>query len=137
MVEYLAKVAGEDDLDLKEYFNQERLGGGPKLFYHSHCQQKTTGTAQPTEKLLGDLGFDIQTSTVECCGMAGSFGYKTDFFDISQRVGEDLFAQIQRSQGSGDNLTLLASGTSCLEQIESGTGREVLHPMELLARILT
>ena len=109
---------------------------GQKIFYHAHCQQKTIGCAEPTEKLLREIGFDVLTTTVECCGMAGSFGYKTDYYDLSMAVASDLFTQIIQQERSGGKRALVASGTSCTEQIQGGFARDVLHPMELLASVL-
>jgi len=83
--------------------------------------------------VLRAAGFDVVTSSVECCGMAGSFGYKRDYYELSMAVGEDLFAQVRAAeQGSGQR-TLVASGTSCHEQLWAGLQREVFHPAELLA----
>jgi Fe-S oxidoreductase len=86
--------------------------------------------------LLRAIGFDIVTSTVECCGMAGSFGYKKDFYELSMAVGVDLFQQVAEAEKGGGPLALLASGTSCTEQLHAGTHRIVMHPIELLAAIL-
>ena len=68
--------------------------------------------------------------------MAGSFGYKKDFYELSMAVGEDLFAQVRRAEADSGPRILVASGTSCHEQLEHGLQREVLHPMELLAEIV-
>lgn len=117
-------------------FRVEQSPRGERVFCHSHCQQKTIGCAAAVESLLRDAGFDVVTSQVECCGMAGSFGYKKDFYELSMAVGEDLFAQVRRAEAEGGPRTLVASGTSCHEQLEQGLQREVLHPMELLAEIV-
>ena len=81
------------------------------------------------------MGFDIVTSRVECCGMAGSFGYKKEFYELSMAVGEDLFAQVARADSDGPR-TLIASGTSCREQLREGMRRPVMHPIQLLAGLL-
>jgi Fe-S oxidoreductase len=109
---------------------------GTRLFYHAHCQQKTIGAAAATETMLRDIGFDVVTSAVECCGMAGSFGYKKDFYDLSMAVGEDLFAQVRAAEADQEPRALIASGTSCTEQLHAGFERHVWHPAELLASIL-
>lgn len=64
--------------------------------------------------------------------MAGSFGYKREYYDLSMAVGEDLFAQVRAAEQDGEPCTLVASGTSCHEQLWAGMQREVLHPAELL-----
>jgi Fe-S oxidoreductase len=86
--------------------------------------------------VLQAAGFDVVTSSVECCGMAGSFGYKREYYELSMAVGEDLFAQVRRAEEKGGPRTLVASGISCHEQLSAGLGREVFHPAELLAGTL-
>ena len=68
--------------------------------------------------------------------MAGSFGYKKDFYDLSMAVGEDLFNQVRAAEAEGGRRTLVATGISCQEQLHAGLERKVFHPMELLAAIL-
>jgi iron-sulfur cluster protein len=135
-VEYLVRVLREAGMNPQDFFDVARSPVGRKLFYHSHCQQKTMGCAAPTEELLRAVGFDVATSDVECCGMAGSFGYKKEFYDLSMAVGADFFAQVTASDEPGAARALVASGTSCTEQLHAGLGRAVLHPIELLAAIL-
>ena len=132
-VEYLWNVIQQNRLDAARLFP----ACGAKIFYHSHCQQKTVGSAAATEALLRAAGFDIVTSQVECCGMAGSFGYKKDFYDLSMAVGEDLFRQVRAAESNGGPRVLVATGTSCQEQLSTGLQRTVLHPMELLAGIIS
>jgi Fe-S oxidoreductase len=67
--------------------------------------------------------------------MAGSFGYKSDYYDLSMAVGQDLFQQVAESEADGSRV-LVATGTSCHEQLSSGLKREVLYPTELLAALL-
>ena len=71
------------------------------------------------------------SSSVECCGMAGSFGYKHDFYELSMAVGEDLFAQVRAAESDSPRV-LVASGVSCHDQLQAGLGRTVLHPSEVL-----
>ncbi len=66
----------------------------------------------------------------------GSFGYKREYYELSMAVGEDLFAQVRRAEQDGGQRTLVASGTSCQEQLWAGMGRQVMHPVELLASTL-
>ena len=133
--EYLNKFILEDDVDLSRRFDLNKLPKGVKLFYHSHCQQKTIGAAEPTINFLKKIGLEVETSTVECCGMAGSFGYKKDYYELSMKDAEDLFNQI-RSAKEKNNILVLASGISCKDQISEGLGIKVIHPLELLAGIL-
>lgn len=135
-VEYVAKLIEQSGRRPQDVFDINRSPIGNKLFYHSHCQQKTIACAAPTEALLRGIGFDVVTSSVECCGMAGSFGYKKDFYELSMAVGEDLFQQVRKAEEDGKPRALLASGTSCTEQLHAGLHREVIHPVELLAVIV-
>ena len=134
-VEYLWRIFQERQLSVEDFFPAARHPLGTKLFYHSHCQQKTIGAAVPTEDFLRAAGFDVATSPVECCGMAGSFGYKKDFYELSMAVGEDLFAQVRAAELDGGTRILVATGTSCQEQLHAGLQRKVFHPMEILAAV--
>jgi Fe-S oxidoreductase len=143
--EYAWKCIQEDGLNAAEIFPAAKHPLGARVFYHSHCQQKTIeaqrsaqfgGSAKPTEALLRAAGFDVATSQVECCGMAGSFGYKKDYYELSQSVGQDLFQQVAKIEADGGPRTLVVTGTSCHEQIHDGLARPVLHVMELLAAIV-
>jgi iron-sulfur cluster protein len=98
-----------------------------RLAYHGHCQQRTLGVDRYTEAVLADLGYDVETSDAECCGMAGSFGYKREYYDVSRAVGEDLTEGV-----AGDGRPVVASGTSCLEQLSDLLARPTRHPVEVL-----
>ena len=102
-------------------------GGGEPIAYHSHCQQRTLELEAPTVAVLEARGFAVRTSDVECCGMAGSFGYKSQYAELSRDVGEPLVEGFADHEGR-----LAASGTSCAEQLESLAGRPAVHPAELL-----
>lgn len=104
-------------------------GDGNGVAYHSHCQQRTLGLESHTEAILERLGHDVITSDVECCGMAGSFGYKSEYYDLSMDVGETLAAQFMEAS---DERTIVASGTSCMEQLDSLLSPGTRHPIELL-----
>ncbi|ELZ05959.1 LUD domain-containing protein [Natrialba asiatica] len=101
-----------------------------EVAYHSHCQQRTLGLEPYTVAVLEDRGYDVSTSDVECCGMAGSFGYKSDYYELSMDVGERLREQLQDDGVRGR--PVVASGTSCLEQIDALLERQPRHPVELL-----
>ena len=106
-------------------------GDDRRVAYHSHCQQRTLGLAEHTVAVLEDCGFDVVTSNVECCGMAGSFGYKSDYYEVSMAVGEELRDQFT-ADDTGDR-TVVASGTSCLEQLDDLLERPTRHPVQLLS----
>jgi iron-sulfur cluster protein len=102
-----------------------------RVAYHSHCQQRTLDLERYTVALLGDLGYDVETSDVECCGMAGSFGYKSEYYELSADVGDRLAEQFA-ADGMADR-RVVASGTSCLDQLSSLLDRTPRHPVELVA----
>ncbi|SEO87945.1 iron-sulfur cluster-binding protein [Halogranum amylolyticum] len=102
-----------------------------RVAYHSHCQQRTLGLEAHTVSVLDDLGYDVVTSETECCGMAGSFGYKTEYYELSMDVGEPLREQF--STDDARERTVVASGTSCLEQLDALLSRPTQHPVELVA----
>jgi iron-sulfur cluster protein len=129
-------IAQETSVDLAKLFPAAKSRFGTRLFYHSHCQQRTCNAASQTIDVLRAAGFDVATSSVECCGMAGSFGYKTDYYELSMAVGADLFAQVQQAEQEGGPRVLVASGISCHEQLVAGMGRIVMHPAEVLASTL-
>ena len=106
-------------------------GGGRPVAYHSHCQQRTLELEQPTVALLETLGYDVQTSSVECCGMAGSFGYKSEYHELSMQVGEALREQFAAAEREGQ--AVVASGTSCQEQLRALLETPVRHPIRLVA----
>ena len=96
--------------------------------YHPHCQGRTVGVGEYSTAVLEALGYDVRVSDTECCGMAGSFGYKRDYYELSMDVGEPLVEQF----GETDR-TVVAAGTSCGEQLDALLGSPVRHPVELVA----
>jgi iron-sulfur cluster protein len=100
-----------------------------QVVYHAHCQQRTLGLDAHTVAVLERLGYDVATTDVECCGMAGSFGYKRAYYELSMDVGENLASGLEDRGGR----RVLASGTSCTDQIDSLVGRAPIHPIELIA----
>ncbi|EMA60212.1 LUD domain-containing protein [Halorubrum lipolyticum] len=105
-------------------------GDGERVAYHSHCQQRTLDLEPYTTAVLEDAGFDVTTSDVECCGMAGSFGYKSEYYELSVDVGESLVDQFTTDDTA--DRTVVASGTSCLEQLDALLTRRPAHPVRLL-----
>lgn len=105
-----------------------------RLLVHGHCYQKAlTGTAA-LQAMLRLPGWQVSEVNSGCCGLAGSFGYEAEHYDVSMAVGEDrLFPAIRASAPS---VGLAASGMSCRHQIEQGTGRAARHPIEWLAEAL-
>ena len=106
----------------------DSLGTPPEsVAYHSHCQGRTLDLEPYTVAVLENCGASVRTSDVECCGMAGSFGYKSEYYELSMDVGEELGAQFEGEP------VVAASGTSCQEQLDALLGGEVPHAVELIA----
>ncbi|GAB3671445.1 LUD domain-containing protein [Halopiger thermotolerans] len=101
-----------------------------EIAYHSHCQQRTLELEPYTTAVLERLGYDVVTSDVECCGMAGSFGYKQEYYDLSVDVGDRLRKQFEAPDAA--DRTVVASGTSCLEQLDALLTRRPRHPILLV-----
>jgi iron-sulfur cluster protein len=109
----------------------ELADAGPDsaVAYHSHCQQRTMDLEAYSVALLERCGYDVSTSDVECCGMAGSFGYKQQYYDLAMDVGENLATQIRDAEADH----VVASGTSCTDQIGDLLGTAPRHVVELVA----
>ncbi len=97
-LEAVLSIAKEQGMDLSQIFRASKSPHGTRVFYHSHCQQRSCDAAWQTIEVLRSCGFDVVTSSVECCGMAGSFGYKREYYELSMAVGEDLFAQVRAAE---------------------------------------
>jgi iron-sulfur cluster protein len=136
LVQFLARHLAEQGIDPRTVFDIRKFAPGPRVFYHAHCQQRAVSDPSITVEFLRQLGFEVTCSQVECCGMAGSFGYKREFYDVSQDVSEELVEQWKAAESALGPHTLLASGVSCIEQLQDATGRPVSHPVELLAKLL-
>ncbi|APW99459.1 (4Fe-4S)-binding protein [Halobiforma lacisalsi AJ5] len=100
--------------------------GDEPIAYHSHCQQRTLDLEAPTTAVLERCGYTPETTGSECCGMAGSFGYKREYYDVSVDAGEQLAEELEGSE------RVVASGTSCSDQLETLLERPVPHPIEVL-----
>ncbi len=98
---------------------------------HGHCHQKALSSLVPTVKMLElPANYNVSLIPSGCCGMAGSFGYEAEHFDLSQQIGELVLFPIVRK---APEATLIAApGTSCRHQIKDGTGRIARHPVEIL-----
>lgn len=106
-----------------------------RVLFHGHCQQKANFGTQATHRML-KLIPNCQVEEIEagCCGMAGSFGYEKEHYDLSIKLAEMALAPAVRA--APEDTIICAMGTSCREQIRHTTGREALHPIEVLASAL-
>ena len=133
-LEYLNTLVERHEITFSGKINRGQMSN--RIFYHAHCQMKTIGAGNAATELFGKLGIVVDTSTVECCGMAGSFGYKKQYFGISKNVGNDLIKQITGTTDFDTDSILFASGTSCREQISGELRNRIYHPVEYLEKIL-
>jgi FAD/FMN-containing dehydrogenase/Fe-S oxidoreductase len=105
------------------------------ILYHGHCQQKSiASTAQALKILSIPEGWTVNEIPSGCCGMAGSFGFEEEHYEVSMKVGElVLFPAVRKA---GDETVIAASGTSCRHQIHDGTQRRAKHPVQMLYEAL-
>ena len=118
-----------DALDVASDDEPDNVGADATVAYHSHCQQRTLGLDTYSVAVLEQCGYDVWTSDAECCGMAGSFGYKQQYYELSMDVGSNLAAQLREADAN----EVVASGTSCTDQIEDLLGDRPQHAVELIA----
>ena len=102
---------------------------------HGHCHQKALSSTSFTEQVLSlPENYSVETIPSGCCGMAGSFGYEKEHYDISMKIGElVLFPAVRES---AESTIIAAPGTSCRHQIFDGTGRKSKHPVQVLYEAL-
>jgi FAD/FMN-containing dehydrogenase/Fe-S oxidoreductase len=102
---------------------------------HGHCQQKAVGSVSATSTVLSfPQNYKVETIPSGCCGMAGSFGYEAEHYDVSMQIGELVLFPAVRSKTN--DVIVAAPGTSCRHQIKDGTGKQALHPVEVLYNAL-
>ena len=110
-----------------EYFTHEKR----LIKLHGHCQQKSVASLTPTKKILSlPKNYEVHLIPSGCCGMAGSFGYEKEHYELSMQIGELVLFPTVRKQA--EDVIIAASGTSCRHQIHDGTGRKAFHPVEIL-----
>lgn len=102
---------------------------------HAHCYQKALGQPSDTFKILNlPKNYKVSLLNTGCCGMAGSFGYEKEHYEVSMKIGEErLFPAIRKAQAP---TLFAANGTSCRHQILDGTGTESHHPLIILNQAL-
>jgi FAD/FMN-containing dehydrogenase/Fe-S oxidoreductase len=105
-----------------------------RALLHGHCHHKSVMKMTAEELLLRRLGVDFTTPAPGCCGMAGSFGFEHDKYEISAAIGElELLPAVRNAPA---DWLIIADGFSCREQIAQGTGRHALHLAEVLQMAL-
>jgi Fe-S oxidoreductase len=104
---------------------------GRRVVFHGHCHQKAlAGTAATVSMLSLIPGATVAEVDAGCCGMAGSFGFETEHYELSMQIGGmRLFPAVNAESAE---TVIAAAGVSCRQQIEHGTGRRARHPVELM-----
>lgn len=136
-----AKSLAKNALMIEEFLAQEMEKGNiqkeqfttdsQNIILHGHCQQKAIASTKSTLRIL-NFPENYKASEIPsgCCGMAGSFGYEKEHYELSMKIGEMiLFPAVRQAE---QNTLIAAAGTSCRCQIKDGTQREALHPIEIL-----
>lgn len=136
--EFILRVAKLEKLDINlDKTNKE------KIFFHPHCHHRASGFgtdglptgASATLELMRLLGYDMQLSDAGCCGMAGTFGFDAEHYDLSMQIGELKLLPKLRELKNWE-LGIVSSGAACRMQIQHGTGRKARHPLELARDVL-
>jgi FAD/FMN-containing dehydrogenase/Fe-S oxidoreductase len=124
-----------------------------KIIFHPHCHQRAEGPSvdglpngtSATVELLRACGYDVQWMDTGCCGMAGTFGYEAEHYELSMKVGElKLFPQLRELKTDNNRQSKIAnrksevvsSGAACRMQIQQGTGVNAVHPIVLVANFI-
>jgi FAD/FMN-containing dehydrogenase/Fe-S oxidoreductase len=112
----------------REGYEPPRLAG--RAVVHGHCHQKALVKPSDVEPLLSRVGLEFESLDSGCCGLAGSFGYEADHYEVSMQIGERVLLPAVRD--APPDALVVADGFSCREQIAHATGRRALHLAEVL-----
>jgi FAD/FMN-containing dehydrogenase/Fe-S oxidoreductase len=124
--EFIAREFDAKRIRPEQFTQEARL-----IKLHGHCQQKAVSSLVPGKKALSlPKNYTVQLIPSGCCGMAGSFGYEAEHYDVSMKIGELVLFPTVRQQP--DDVIIAAPGTSCRHQIKDGTARKAQHPAEIL-----
>ena len=128
--EFIAREAGRGRVDASQFTDEART-----IRLHGHCHQKALASVEPTVRMLRlPRNFTVEVIPSGCCGMAGSFGYEQEHYEVSMKVGELVLFPAVRQLAA--EVLIAAPGTSCRHQIHDGTGRTALHPAQILRAAL-
>lgn len=134
-----AKKVAEQSFLLEEFVMREQKAGrlaldsksnGKKTLLHGHCHQKALAGTAPTIAMLKAAGFEVNETDSGCCGMAGSFGFEKEHYDLSMKIGNRRLAPAIKATAA--DVEIVAPGISCRQQIDHLAGRKAKHPAELL-----
>ena len=138
-----ARAVARQSLLFEEFLLRERAKGlalpfgsnGKKALLHGHCHQKALVGTAPTVGALRWAGFEVQEVDSGCCGMAGSFGFEREHYDVSVSLGNRRLAPAVKAAPA--ETVVVAPGISCRQQIQHLAGRRAKHPAEVLREALS
>lgn len=124
--EFLSREIQNGQISASAFTTEHR-----KVVLHGHCHQKAMTDLQTSVKVLSlPVNYEVEVIPSGCCGMAGSFGYESEHYDLSMKAGSlVLFPYIQKQD---KDVLIAAAGTSCRHQIKDGTQKSSFHPAEIL-----
>ena len=135
-----ASILSENSFMIDEFFLKLYESGdlgidwknvGPNVLLHEHCHQRSLIGKKSAQQMLSISGCEVTESGAGCCGMAGSFGYEAEHYDISKTIAEDRLLPAIRN--ISDDTVIAVSGISCQHQIEDFSGRQAKHIVQVLA----
>jgi len=126
--EFLAEEIKNKNIKPGQFTSESR-----EIKLHGHCHQKALSNSKHTFDILNlPTNFQVRIIPSGCCGMAGSFGYEKEHYDISMKIGEQtLFPSVRKTS---QETLIAATGTSCRHQIKDGTQRKAQHPVSILRK---
>lgn len=124
--EFLSREAEAGHITADAFTSEKR-----KVLFHGHCHQKSLSSVTSSVKILSlPRNYSVQVIPSGCCGMAGSFGYEKEHYELSMQIGELVLLPAVRKQP--EEVIIAAPGTSCRHQIKDGASRKSYHPVEIL-----
>jgi FAD/FMN-containing dehydrogenase/Fe-S oxidoreductase len=145
-LQFAATELGKNALLFEEFFSAEIEKGNitsdqftaeeKQILLHGHCQQKAVASTEPSKRMLSlPKNYSVKEIPSGCCGMAGSFGYEKEHYDLSMKIGEMVLFPAVRE--AAEKILISAPGTSCRHHIKDGTGKQANHPVEVLYEALS
>lgn len=128
--EFIAREVQKGNITTHQFTKEQKT-----IKLHGHCHQKALSSVADSAWVVGlPENYNVEVIPSGCCGMAGSFGYEAEHYEVSMKVGELVLFPAVRS--ASEDTIIAAPGTSCRHQIYDGTKREALHPVEVLFEAL-
>jgi len=128
--EFIASEIDKGNINKSSFTAEKR-----HIKLQGHCHQKSLSSVASSLKLMSlPENYSAENIPSGCCGMAGSFGFEKEHYDLSMQIGELVLFPTVRSTAA--DVIIAATGTSCRHQVKDGTGVKALHPVEVLYEAL-